>query len=144
MPVARTALNLKEASKRLGVHLNTLRNWERRGLIPLIRLPGSRYRRVPVSEVQRLTAQMHGRQADGSGVWLEPPPDDPAMIAEGQKLAQAVQAELAALDQERPLDALILHLAEHAPNAEAFVTWNARHFRNKSSLPVLTPAEYLA
>jgi hypothetical protein len=26
-------------------------------MIQLIRLPGSRYRRVPVSEVQRLTAQ---------------------------------------------------------------------------------------
>ena len=42
------------------------------------------------------------------------------------------------------LDALILNLAEHAPDVEVFVTWNAKHFRNKSSLPVLTPAEYLA
>jgi len=104
MSVARTALTLKEASKRLGVHPNTLRNWERRGLIQLIRLPGSRYRRVPLSEVQRLTAQMHGRQAGGSGVWLEPPSDDPAMVAEGQKLAQAIQAKLAALAQEQTLE----------------------------------------
>ncbi|MFZ5909352.1 MAG: type II toxin-antitoxin system VapC family toxin [Chloroflexota bacterium] len=41
------------------------------------------------------------------------------------------------------MDALILNLAERTPGAEIFVTWNARHFRNKSSLKVLTPQEYL-
>jgi len=41
------------------------------------------------------------------------------------------------------MDALILGLAERAPNAEAFITWNARHFKGKSSLKVLTPQEYL-
>lgn len=28
-------------------------------------------------------------------------------------------------------------------NVEAFVTWNARHFRNKTKLPVLTPSEFM-
>lgn len=42
------------------------------------------------------------------------------------------------------LDALILQLIEQAPGVEAFVTWNARHFRDKTALTVLTPAEYLA
>ncbi len=42
------------------------------------------------------------------------------------------------------LDALILDLVERAQNVEAFVTWNARHFRGKMVLAVLTPAEYLA
>jgi predicted nucleic acid-binding protein len=41
------------------------------------------------------------------------------------------------------MDALILGLAERAPDAEAFITWNARHFKGKSSLKVLTPQEYL-
>ncbi len=41
------------------------------------------------------------------------------------------------------LDTLILNLAERTANAEAFVTWNARHFREKSALTVFTPAEYL-
>jgi len=41
------------------------------------------------------------------------------------------------------MDALILGLAERAPEAEAFVTWNARHFKSKSALKVLTPQEYL-
>jgi excisionase family DNA binding protein len=104
MPGQKAALTLKEASKRLGVHPNTLRNWEQQGVIQLIRLPGSRYRRVPVSEVQRLAAQMHSQQTGTGSVRLEPPSDDPAMIAKGQALARAIQSELAALDQTQTLE----------------------------------------
>ena len=39
-------------------------------------------------------------------------------------------------------DALILGLAERAPEVEALITWNAKHFRGKTKLTVLTPAEY--
>ena len=42
------------------------------------------------------------------------------------------------------MDALILNLTEETLEATCFVTWNARHFRNKSTLPVMTPAAYLA
>jgi len=42
------------------------------------------------------------------------------------------------------MDALVLSLAERTPGVEQFVTWNARHFRAKSTLPALTPDEYLA
>ncbi len=42
------------------------------------------------------------------------------------------------------IDTLILDLAERTPNVEMFVTWNAGHFRGKSTLSVLTPADYLA
>lgn len=41
------------------------------------------------------------------------------------------------------MDALILNLAERTPNVEAFVTWNARHFKSKSTLHVYTPEEYV-
>ena len=41
------------------------------------------------------------------------------------------------------LDALAIEVAERAPDVRAFVTWNARHFANKTHLPVLTPAQYL-
>ena len=99
-----TVLTLKEASKRLGVHPNTLRNWEQQGVIQLIRLPGSRYRRVPVSEVQRLAAQMHGQRAGTENVRLQPPSDDPVVIAEGQALARTIQSEMAALDQTQTLE----------------------------------------
>ena len=40
------------------------------------------------------------------------------------------------------LDTDVLILAEQAPNVRAFVTWNARHYRAKTTLTVLTPAEY--
>lgn len=42
------------------------------------------------------------------------------------------------------MDALVLNLAERTPGVEQFVTWNARHFKAKSSLQALTPEEYLA
>ena len=41
------------------------------------------------------------------------------------------------------LDALAIEVAERTPNVRAFVTWNARHFADKTHLPVLTPAQYL-
>ena len=40
-------------------------------------------------------------------------------------------------------DALMLQVAEHIPQVRMVVTWIARHFRSKTLLPVLTPAEYL-
>ena len=42
------------------------------------------------------------------------------------------------------MDALILSSAERAPDVECFVTWNAKHFKGKTSLTVLTPEEYLS
>lgn len=42
------------------------------------------------------------------------------------------------------MDALIISLVERAPDVECFVTWNAKHFKGKTSLMVLTPEEYLA
>lgn len=41
------------------------------------------------------------------------------------------------------MDALILDLTEQV-QADSFVTWNARHFRNKTPVPVWTPAEFIA
>jgi hypothetical protein len=41
------------------------------------------------------------------------------------------------------MDSLILNLAERTPNVDQLVTWNARHFQNKSTLAVLTPEEFL-
>jgi hypothetical protein len=41
------------------------------------------------------------------------------------------------------MDALIISLAERAPDVDCFVTWNARHFKGKTNLKVLTPEEYL-
>ena len=41
------------------------------------------------------------------------------------------------------VDALILNLAERTPNVDCFVTWNAKHFKSKSTLRVYTPEEYV-
>ncbi len=41
------------------------------------------------------------------------------------------------------MDALILSTAEEYAEIDAFISWNARHFRDKTSLLVRTPAEYL-
>lgn len=51
-------LNVRETAHRLGVHENTVRNWEERGLLHAIRLPGSGYRRFDLAEVERLRAEM--------------------------------------------------------------------------------------
>ena len=42
------------------------------------------------------------------------------------------------------MDALIILASEHAPDVECFITWNAKHFKGKTNLRVLTPEEYLA
>ncbi len=42
------------------------------------------------------------------------------------------------------MDSLIISLAERVPNAEYFVTWNAKHFKSKTNLTVLTPEQYLS
>ena len=46
-------LTLQEACRRLGVHPNTLRKWDKQGKIRVVRTVGGR-RRVPESEVERL------------------------------------------------------------------------------------------
>ncbi|MCQ5340226.1 MAG: IS607 family transposase [Candidatus Methanomethylicia archaeon] len=46
-------LTLQEACRRLGVHPNTLRKWDKQGKIRIVRTVGGR-RRIPESEVERL------------------------------------------------------------------------------------------
>jgi len=46
-------LTISKAAKKLGVHPNSLRNWEKQGLIKPVRLPGGQ-RRYSVDELNRL------------------------------------------------------------------------------------------
>lgn len=46
-------LTISKAAKKLGVHPNSLRNWEKRGLIKPVRLPGGQ-RRYSIDELNRL------------------------------------------------------------------------------------------
>src|SRR3990170_114676 len=47
-------LGVRETAKRLGVHENTVQNWVRKGILPTARIPGSRYHRFDVRDVERL------------------------------------------------------------------------------------------
>lgn len=59
-------VTVQEAARRLGVHPNTIRNWETQGLLMGVRLPGSRYRRFTTAEVERLRREMVSRYAPGT------------------------------------------------------------------------------
>lgn len=51
-------LNVRDTAHALGVHENTVRNWESRGLLRAVHLPGSGFRRFAVEDVERLRAEM--------------------------------------------------------------------------------------
>ncbi len=54
----REFLNVRDTARALGVHENTVRNWEERGILRAIRLPGSGYRRFSAADVERLRTEM--------------------------------------------------------------------------------------
>jgi excisionase family DNA binding protein len=96
-------VTLKRAAQTLGVHEQTLRNWEKSGVIRMIRLPGSGYRRVPVDEIKRLQEEMALSQND-LRIRVVPPPQDAESLVKARALADAVCAELSDLDSEITLD----------------------------------------
>lgn len=51
-------LNVRETAQQLGVHENTVRNWEERGVLRGIKLPGSGFRRFPRKEVERMRREI--------------------------------------------------------------------------------------
>jgi hypothetical protein len=55
---ARELVNVRDTARILGVHENTVRNWEARGLLRAVHLPGSGFRRFAVDDVERLRAEM--------------------------------------------------------------------------------------
>lgn len=103
MAEASNYITLRRAAQTLGVHEQTLRNWEKSGLIRLVRLPGSGYRRVSVDEVERIRREMALPQ-QRSGVQIVPPPVDAESLAQAHVLADAVCARLSGLESETTLD----------------------------------------
>jgi excisionase family DNA binding protein len=51
-------LNVRETAQQLGVHENTVRNWEESGVLRGIKLPGSGFRRFPREEIERMRREM--------------------------------------------------------------------------------------
>jgi hypothetical protein len=58
MPTTKELLNVRDTARMLGVHENTIRNWEERGILRAVHLPGSGYRRFAAQDVARLRADM--------------------------------------------------------------------------------------
>lgn len=56
-------LNVRETAELLDVHENTIRNWERTGVLRGFRLPGSGFRRFPREEVERMRREMREQYA---------------------------------------------------------------------------------
>lgn len=54
----RELLNVRDTARALGVHENTVRNWETRGILRAVHLPGSGFRRFAIQDVERLRAEM--------------------------------------------------------------------------------------
>ena len=103
MLVESSHLTLKKAARMLGVHEQTLRSWERKGLIRMARLPGSQYRRVPVEEVRRLQDVLAAGKSS-QGVRLEYPRKDAQSRALAAEEAEIVRAELAGIENDRTFD----------------------------------------
>lgn len=59
----RELMNVRETAREIGVHENTIRNWESRGILRAVRLPGSGFRRFSLAEVQRLRDEMMNQLA---------------------------------------------------------------------------------
>lgn len=71
MPTA--LVNVREAAARLGVHENTIRNWEAKGILRAIHLPGSNYRRFELREIERMAREMRSHLAPADeGYVIEP------------------------------------------------------------------------
>jgi hypothetical protein len=51
-------LSGRESASRLGIHENTLRKWADRGIVRVVHLPGSGFRRYSLDDVNRLAAEM--------------------------------------------------------------------------------------
>lgn len=96
-------VTLKRAAQQLGVHEQTLRGWERRGLIRMARLPQSGYRRVPQEEVDRLQKAMLTKERTPR-VRIAPPAREPEALAKAERLAEAVRAELSQLENATSFD----------------------------------------
>jgi hypothetical protein len=62
----RELLNVRDTARALGVHENTVRNWEARGILRAVRLPSSGYRRFSAQDVERLRAEMFEQLAPAS------------------------------------------------------------------------------
>jgi transposase len=63
MPTTRELLNVRDTARMLGVHENTVRNWEERGILRAVHLPGSGYRRFAAEDIEQVRSEMFDQLA---------------------------------------------------------------------------------
>jgi excisionase family DNA binding protein len=78
-------LNVRETADQLGVHENTVRNWEKGGVLRGIKLPGSGFRRFPKEEVERMRKEMFASYAPATEL-PEPRKNVKGSVVEGDLL----------------------------------------------------------
>lgn len=79
-------MNVRETAKRLGVHENTVRNWERSGVLRGFRLPGSQFRRFSREDVERMRREMLGTYAPATEIPEETSVDVRGRVVDGELL----------------------------------------------------------
>jgi len=75
-------LSVRDTARKLGVHENTVRNWESRGILRAVKLPGSGYRRFDAAEVARLHSEMVDGFASVSEGPVIKPKSKPRLVQE--------------------------------------------------------------
>jgi excisionase family DNA binding protein len=75
-------LSVRDTARRLGVHENTVRNWEEKGILKAVKLPGSGYRRFDSAEVARLHSEMVNGLAPASEGPIIRPKNKPRLVRE--------------------------------------------------------------
>jgi predicted transcriptional regulator len=68
-------LNVRETAKELGVHENTVRNYEKQGTLKAVRLPNSGFRRFLKEDVDRMREEMWSQFAPETEL---PPQQEPS------------------------------------------------------------------
>jgi excisionase family DNA binding protein len=91
-------LTVRAAAERLGVHENTVRHWEERGILRAVHLPGSGFRRFPIDEVERVAAAMRAS-------FNAPPVARPVTPAEVGEINGVDGADGAEVAEDRFVDA---------------------------------------
>jgi excisionase family DNA binding protein len=65
-------LSVRETAQQLGVHENTVRNWETRGVLHALKLPGSGFRRFRREDIARMRREMLESYAPATELPEEP------------------------------------------------------------------------
>lgn len=92
---------------------------------------------LPTDQIQRLYALLPGRY----GLQVVP-----ALGVSQEIPALTLSAILTQMEKKMALGDVLqaLYIQQFAPQASCLLSWNARHFHQKLSVPALTPEEWLA